>query len=317
MKTQKQQAVSAPPNDGCYSCFMLILLAAPAQGFFSDTALLIEGIVLVALIFLSLLFLHRQVRHKTTALEDLYKLQNLIINSSSVGIALIRDRRFVWINPRACELLNMTAEELKGAPTRTIYPDDETAEYIGREGYAALQAGTRWECEVQVIRKGGAPFWCRLFANPVNPEDLDAGSLWMMEDISEKKTTEEQLKLLSTAIEQSPEIILITDTEGTIQYVNPAFERVTGYSRQEAIGRNPRILKSGHQSPEFYEELWTTVLSGKVWSGRLINRRKKRKTLHRRGRGVSGQKPERNHHKLCRGQAGYFRPDHSGRGVAP
>jgi PAS domain S-box-containing protein len=79
---------------------------------------------------------------------------------------------------------------------------------------------------------------------------------------------------LSTAIEQTIETIIITDTEGTIVYVNPAFERTTGYSRAEAVGQNPRFLKSGQQDVAFYKELWATISSGQVWHGRFVNKRK-------------------------------------------
>lgn len=79
---------------------------------------------------------------------------------------------------------------------------------------------------------------------------------------------------LIAAVEQSDESILMTDTAGTIEYVNPAFERVSGYRREEVIGQNPRILKSAEQDPAAYEALWRTLLAGGVWRGRLINRRK-------------------------------------------
>jgi PAS domain S-box-containing protein len=79
---------------------------------------------------------------------------------------------------------------------------------------------------------------------------------------------------LIAAVEQSADAIVISDTSGKIQYVNPAFTAMTGYSREEAAGQNPRILKSGRQSPEFYKEIWRTIASGQVWHGELINRRK-------------------------------------------
>jgi PAS domain S-box-containing protein len=85
---------------------------------------------------------------------------------------------------------------------------------------------------------------------------------------------EETQQRLSTAIEQSPEGVIITDTEGTILYVNPAFERATGYSRMEAIGQTPRLLKSGKQDAEFYHQLWQTIGQAKLWKGRFVNRRK-------------------------------------------
>jgi PAS domain S-box-containing protein len=79
---------------------------------------------------------------------------------------------------------------------------------------------------------------------------------------------------LVAAVEQSADAMVIAHPSGRIQYVNPAFTAMTGYSREEAVGQNPRILKSGLQSPEFYKELWDTVASGQVWHGELVNRRK-------------------------------------------
>lgn len=79
---------------------------------------------------------------------------------------------------------------------------------------------------------------------------------------------------LATVIEQASDGMLITDTDGTIRYINPAFTKMTGYTLEEAVGRTPRILKSGKQGPEFYEKLWATLRSGQNWSGEVTNRRK-------------------------------------------
>ncbi len=89
----------------------------------------------------------------------------------------------------------------------------------------------------------------------------------------EKRSALEQLKLLSRSVEQSPVSIVITNKEGTIEYVNPTFSRVSGYGK-EVIGQNPRILKSGEQSDKFYKHLWETILSGQDWSGEIRNKRK-------------------------------------------
>jgi two-component system cell cycle sensor histidine kinase/response regulator CckA len=85
---------------------------------------------------------------------------------------------------------------------------------------------------------------------------------------------EDSLRKLSRAVEQSADLVVITDRAGIIEYVNPAFERLTGYSRTEAVGRSPRILKSGQQPPELYRELWETILSGNVYRGILTNQKK-------------------------------------------
>ena len=91
---------------------------------------------------------------------------------------------------------------------------------------------------------------------------------------AERVQIERERASLAAAIAQSAEAILITDLDGNIQYCNPAFERISGYGYKEVAGRNPRFLKSGKQSKEFYDELWATIRSGSVWTGHFINRRK-------------------------------------------
>ncbi len=93
-------------------------------------------------------------------------------------------------------------------------------------------------------------------------------------DVTEEKKAEEELRKLTAAVEQSPNSILITDVEGNIEYVNNKFCEVSGYSKEEVLGQNPRLLKSGNMPAEIYQELWETIKSGKVWHGELQNKRK-------------------------------------------
>lgn len=93
-------------------------------------------------------------------------------------------------------------------------------------------------------------------------------------DITERKRAEEERERLMAAINQAAETVVITNTEGTIEYANPAFERITGYSCAEAVGKNPRFLKSGEHDDTFYHKLWDTLLRGEIWGGRFINKKK-------------------------------------------
>jgi two-component system, cell cycle sensor histidine kinase and response regulator CckA len=96
----------------------------------------------------------------------------------------------------------------------------------------------------------------------------------IVHDITQRKQAERERERLQVAIDQAGETIVITDTEGTIEYINPVAERVTGYSRQELIGSQTNIFKSGQQDTALYDNLWATIAGGKNWTGRLINRRK-------------------------------------------
>ncbi|KRT54350.1 PAS domain S-box/diguanylate cyclase (GGDEF) domain [endosymbiont of Ridgeia piscesae] len=112
--------------------------------------------------------------------------------------------------------------------------------------------------------------WYLASNNPTS----EGGLVCVRTDITETKRAELELRKLSRALEQSPASVLITDTEGTIEYVNPKFEQISGYSSEEAIGKNPRILKSGDKSREDYKELWETIKAGREWRGAFHNKRK-------------------------------------------
>jgi len=98
--------------------------------------------------------------------------------------------------------------------------------------------------------------------------------LIFIRDINNKKKQEQMIERLKIAVDQSPAVILITDTQGNIEYINERFTLTTGYEASEVLGNNPRILKSGNQDRQLYRELWETIKSGKVWNGELLNRKK-------------------------------------------
>jgi PAS domain S-box-containing protein len=114
-----------------------------------------------------------------------------------------------------------------------------------------------------------------IFAYPIfNNEGNVKQIIEYVIDITERKQTEEKLRQLSQAVEQAPVSIVIANVDGSLQYVNPRFAQVTGYSKEEVIGENPRILKSGLTPREKHIELWNTITKGEIWRGELINRRK-------------------------------------------
>ena len=93
-------------------------------------------------------------------------------------------------------------------------------------------------------------------------------------EITEQKKSQADLSKLYQAIQQSPVSVVITDRDGKIEYINPEFAKVTGYTLAEAVGQNPRILKSGHTPPEQYADLWNTITGGGVWRGEFHNKKK-------------------------------------------
>ena len=180
----------------------------------------------------------------------------------------------VWVSNYMQELLGFTTEQACQPDwwSSHVHPED-LPELTS--AFRELPQRKRLVREYRIRHQDGSYRWVRdelrLVSQPdgSSPEILGA---WV--DITEGKALQEVQKRLATAAEQSAESILITDVRGEILYVNPAFERVSGYSRAEAVGKNPRLLKSGKHDPAFYRKLWETITTGDVWQGRITNQRK-------------------------------------------
>ncbi|NOY50554.1 MAG: PAS domain S-box protein [Chlorobi bacterium] len=137
-------------------------------------------------------------------------------------------------------------------------------------GKASLLGNT---IEITAIKKNGSEFPIEL---SLSTWEIDENKYYtaIIRDISKRKESEKELIKLSTVVEQSANSIVMTDKYGTIEYVNPKFMELTQYSKEETIGKNPRILKSGAQSVDFYKDFWNTITSGQVWRGEFRNRKK-------------------------------------------
>ncbi len=165
-----------------------------------------------------------------------------------------------------------SVEEILDRPVKDFYQDHGGMNYFRNR---LLGEGTVTNVLSRGRKKDGSELW--LLENATLVPD-ETGALTIIEgtcmDVTDLRKAQEEMRLLSTAIVQSHEAACVTDPAGGILYVNPAMEALTGYSRDELLGRNPRLLKSGAQGPEFYGELWETILSGAPWRGRVANRRK-------------------------------------------
>ncbi len=127
--------------------------------------------------------------------------------------------------------------------------------------------------EVTGVRHDGSIFPMELSITELKTED-ERLFIGIIRDITTTKLAEQELRKLSRAVAQSPMAVVITNPQGTIEYINTAFTKSTGFSYDEALGKNPRIIKSGQVDEKVYQNLWNTVTEGKVWEGELLNKRK-------------------------------------------
>ena len=197
-----------------------------------------------------------------------------ILQNALVGIVYVKQRCVVSCNRRFEEVLGYGPGELTGKSTEPFFESQQCFVDIGKRCYSALKNEERFSEELMLRRKDGSLFHGALTGQAVDPASPHDGSIWIYADISERCLAEEESRKLLQAVEQASVSIVITSAKGLIEYVNPAFSRVTGYSRREAIGQNPNILKSGETPAATYQELWKTIAAGEVWHGVLLNRRK-------------------------------------------
>jgi PAS domain S-box-containing protein len=225
---------------------------------------------------------------QTETLSDQAKVLESVIECLPDGV-IVADRsgRFLILNNAAEQILGTRPrDELSTDWARTFgyflpdgvtpYPNDQLplARALRGEDVTAAEIFVRNE-QVPDGR------WINASALPWRDETgATRGALLVFRDVSDTKRSGELNERLSNVVEQTADSVIITEPSGKIVYVNPAFERTTGYSREEALGRTPRLLKSGEHDRQFYKELWDTVLGGRVFRGTLLNRKKNGQIFH-------------------------------------
>jgi PAS domain S-box-containing protein len=199
-----------------------------------------------------------------------------IFSAAPVGIALVHGRNILKVNNLLCEIADRTPDELIGESSLPLYLDKSEHARAGHELYDSLVERGRTSTEAIWRRKDGALVDVQMTAAAIDLGDGDVQGWRIVTvlDVTKKKRQDEKLRMLSSAVDQSPISVLITDPQGRIEYVNPYFEKISGFSAAETIGQTPRILKSEYHTPEFYDVLWKTISAGHEWSGDLHNRRK-------------------------------------------
>lgn len=191
-----------------------------------------------------------------------------------VGIGLVVNRVFAEVNDTFCKMTRFLRSELVGKSSEMIYPSKEEYDYVGTEKYRQISLTGTGSVETRFRKKDGIIINVMMSSTPLDIHDLSKGVTFTAMDITELQVKESELRKLSKAVEQNPASIIITDTDGFIEYVNPKFCEVTGYTADELSGKKPGILSSHEKSGGDYRILWDTIKSGKEWRGEFHNRKK-------------------------------------------
>lgn len=195
-----------------------------------------------------------------------------IFEGSKDGILLadVETRKFLTGNRAICDMLQYSLDEFRRLGVEDIHPEEDLPRIL--DAFERHEEQPEPARDIPVKRKDGSVLFADIKPSPVTI----SGKRYLIgnfRDVTERRKAEEAFIRLTMAVEQAAEAIVITDTNGNIEYANPAFERITGYSREASVGRNIRILKSGKHDERFYRKMWETLSRGDVWTGRFHNRK--------------------------------------------
>ncbi|MCB9423070.1 MAG: PAS domain S-box protein [Ardenticatenaceae bacterium] len=197
-------------------------------------------------------------------------------NNTAAGTSIFSvDGRFLQVNEAFCNFTGYTQKELMQMSIPDILHPDMMGLY--KEEMPRLRSGeiTSLQVEARYLSKAGVIRWS--INNVGSLYDVNGnllGFMMHMQDVTEEKTSEANLQKLSSAVEQAANPVVITDIKGCVEYVNPAFEELTGYTEKEIAGKTLSVLKSGMHDEKYYKGLWETILAGKEFNAVTINRKK-------------------------------------------
>ncbi len=219
-----------------------------------------------------------QQKKAETALQAQNRYISAILENSPIGFAVntIHDGQGVFVSGKFEEIYGVPPDSLHSVEDyfENVYRDPAFRKQIRARMLADMASGDtarmRWE-DLPITTAAGEKRFVTAINIPLLDQNLMVSTV---QDVTARRRSEEDRLLLEAAIEQSGEMVMVTDKEGVIQYVNPAFEHITGYRREEVVGKNPRILKSGKQGSDFYRELWDTLTAGRTWKGHFVNQKK-------------------------------------------
>lgn len=199
-----------------------------------------------------------------------------IVNIVPDAILLVNEfGEIVLANAQCTSILGYKPDELIGKPVEEFIPERIQDHIAARQAYSQNPQPRMIGANIEIYarHKDGREFPADVNLSPMNTPN-GALVLVAIRDISQRKNAEEQLHLQISALEAAATGIVITEIDGDIIWVNPAFTQITGFSADDVIGRNPRILNSGSHGEDFFDAMWKTVVAGDVWQGETINRRK-------------------------------------------
>ena len=216
------------------------------------------------------------ITQRFVAEERLKHSENLfrtLAENTSAGIVIYNKEKFLYVNPAITRMLGYSEQEMKEIHFwDVVHPlDRKLVKESGRKRIKEQRVPKTYQ--FRLITRNGETRWVDFTAGYLQFEGQET-SIGSIHDVTKEKQAIEEIKLLSTVVSQGPLSVVITDLKAKIEYVNDSFTRITGYSPEDVLGQDPRILQSGQTPKRLYDKLWKTLSKGETWRGEFVNKRK-------------------------------------------
>ena len=211
----------------------------------------------------------RRLRH----LEKLERRGRLIVAQAAEGIVVIQDGVLKFHNPMVKKVTGYSDNQLQQMPVTNLIHQEDAAVVDAFQSVPSADPEAPATYVMRMLTRDGETFWVEVKATRIQWQNRPA-TLCFFTDVTNRVHAEQDRMLLATAVEQAVEAIVVTDAHGRVEYVNSAFEHLTGFARGEVLGRSPHILYGGEAQQEAYEQMWAAINRGEIWNGRFQNQKK-------------------------------------------
>ena len=236
--------------------------------------LLIIVFMVIIVLFFGAAFVIRKNRLALEMREEVHLLSEVVEHTPTGIVITDKDGTIQYVNESFEGVTGYSKNEVVGKNPRLLKSGDKSDQDY-RDMWDLLATGQTWIGEFHNRKKDGSLYWERASIGPLKDSLGEITHyIALKQPIDEEKAAQEKLRLASTVFDSATEAIMVTNADRSIEMVNPAFQRITGYTEKEVIGRTPSILKSGKHSDEFYDELYETLKLRGTWEGEIWNRRK-------------------------------------------
>ena len=217
--------------------------------------------------------LENEVVRRTSELKDSEAKYKNLVDNIYEGVAVVQDQKVKFANPAMAAMVGYTLGEIIGTDWSRYAFSEDLAMLFEKHRLRLSGMNIDPRQELRLIHKNGNILFVVANTSLISFEDAPA-VFTTIRDITEHKAREIELNKLFTAVQQSPSTVIITDPKGIVEYVNPVFEKISGFGKYEILGKTTSVIKSGMMPDATYKEMWNTLKSGNIWRGELLNKRK-------------------------------------------